>query len=143
MAFTSTKCRSGLDKSFEEFSKEELIIFIQKIWDHKLFSVFDPPQSIRLLRVQACGITFQHETSFLSGESIAQEIYIPTEDLRIDKEGRIIYTQAVVSNCASEKGKEILIKDENILVRDLPKSEHYKLNVALQHLNDFCTGNDN
>lgn len=144
MVAISLGCGSKPDNSFEIFSEEELTGFIEKTLDRKLFSASDPSQRIKLSRVEACKITFQYKVLFPSGESMLQEAHIPTEDMRIDKEGRIFYTQKVISNCASEKDEEIQlrVKEENILVKYVEKNIH-DVNRAIQYLNDFCTDNNN
>lgn len=128
------------DSALAKLSERELIAFIHEKINSNLLSVSRDSERGTLHRVEACNIIFQYEVVFPSGETMLQEIYIPTNDLRIGRDGSVIYSQAVVSNCALDKDEEIQlrIKDKNIKIKNLENQDLLDLNSAIQLLNIFC-----
>lgn len=127
---------------FEEFSKEEIIAWIQNKLEKDLVRSSSNSSAISMIRVEPCFIFYAYELGSLSGITSEVLEHIPTDDIRINKDGSILYTlQGVRSNCPSaEDTGEMIIRmtAADINVKGLGIGDDHQLTLAIQHLNSFC-----
>lgn len=124
--------------SFEGFSKEETIAWIQKKLENDLVYSYGKIESVR---VEPCYIFYGYEMGSLSGLSSMVEQDIPTDDFRIKRDGSILYTiEGVRSNCSTIDDNEMALRvtASEIKVRRLGSNGHHRLMRAIEYLNSFC-----
>lgn len=126
--------------SFEDFSKKETIAWIQKKLEKDLVGSSRGHTDITSVRVEPCFIFYGYEAGGPSGLSTMVEQDIPTDDMRIKRDGNIFYTIGMRSNCSTidEPGMRMRFVVPEIKVRKLGKNGHNRLTLAIEHLNSFC-----